>query len=49
MGVAEESGEEAKRATNTGTPRIEVGHKTSARVGNRVGDRERQREREGMW
>lgn len=35
-GVAEES-REGKRATNTGTPRIEVGRKTSARVGKREG------------
>lgn len=30
--------EKAKRATNTGTPRIEVGRKTSARVGKREGE-----------
>lgn len=35
-GVAEESGR--GRATNTGTPRIEVGRKTSARVGKREGE-----------
>lgn len=36
-GVAEESG--GGRATSTGTPRIEVGRKTSARVGKREGER----------
>lgn len=36
-GVAEES-REGKMATNTGTPRIEVGRKTSARVGKREGE-----------
>lgn len=30
-----EESREGKRATNTGTPRIEVGRKTSARVGKR--------------
>lgn len=43
-GVAEES-REGKRATNTGTPRIEVGRKTSARVGKR--EREAKGGREG--
>lgn len=44
-GVAEESG--GGRATNTGTPRIEVGRKTSARVGKREGEAKGGRERGG--
>lgn len=39
--------EKAKRATNTGTPRIEVGRKTSARVRKREG-RGREEERQAL-